>query len=159
MSFHALGAIQEKLGKMDTALENLLQAVTLNPDNRDAWVGLGNVYRKLELVGKAIPAYKRALSLDPEYVQARLNLAAAYRQENEAEAFKKEIAALARLVKDESPLIQAGYYSLSDQPDRALELLDTAIQGNRALIEDIREDPCFEGLKDQERYHELLNLY
>ena len=159
MSFHALGAVQDKLGKLDTALENLLQAVTLNPDNRDAWFCLGNVYRKLELMSKAVPAYKRAVRLDPEFTQARLHLAATYRYENEAQAFKKELAALTRLVRGESPVIQAGYYSLKDQPAKALELLASAVQGNRGLIDTIREDPCFEYLKQHEKFHELINLY
>ncbi len=159
MSFHALGAIQEKLGKLDTALENLLQAVTLNPDNRDAWFDLGNVYRKHELMAKALPAYKRAVGLDPEFVRGRLNLAAMYRHQNEDEAFEKEIAVLGRLVRDEDAYVQACYQSLTDQPERALEILEVVIQENKINIDDIRQDPCFESLKHLDKYHQITNPY
>ena len=159
MSFHALGAIQEKLGKLDTALENLLQAVTLNPDNRDAWFDLGNVYRKHELMAKALPAYKRAVGLDPEFVRGRLNLAAMYRHQNEEESFKKEIAVLGRLVRNESNYVQACYQSLNGHPERALDLLEGVIQENKLNLEDIRQDPCFEPLKKHDKYHQITNPY
>jgi tetratricopeptide (TPR) repeat protein len=65
--YHALGAVQAKLGKHQQSLENRKKALEVNPQNAYAWNGLGNVYHDLRRYDEAIAAYRQALQLDPQF--------------------------------------------------------------------------------------------
>jgi tetratricopeptide (TPR) repeat protein len=64
--YHALGAVQSKLGKHEASLQNRKKALEIDPKNVYAWNGLGVVYRALGRYEEAIQAYRQAIALDPK---------------------------------------------------------------------------------------------
>jgi len=76
----------------------LRQALAINPNHAEAYYNLGRVYLFYpDRVGDAIPLFKRALDLKPDYDDAAINLAAAYiRLGNPAEAARLAAAVIAK---------------------------------------------------------------
>ncbi len=151
-AFHALGAVQVRLGKPENALENLLQAVTLNPDNQRAWYDLGEVYRGQKLLEKAVPAYKRAIGLQPQFVRARLVLAVCLRDLAQDDALQEELQTLKRLVGRESEYFRACYEALAGNHEQAVAYLETSLKKDQATLEMVRREPCFDSLRSDERF-------
>ena len=60
---------------LDEALEAYIQAQQFNGDRPEAQTNLGNLYAVLNQPDKAIAAYREALTLQPRYVPARIQLA------------------------------------------------------------------------------------
>jgi cytochrome c-type biogenesis protein CcmH/NrfG len=56
-----------------------------NPNNKDAWIALGNVQMDAQLFADAIVAYQRALELDPKNVDVRVDMGTCYRGVNQPE--------------------------------------------------------------------------
>jgi len=70
-TFHNMGLAYRQLGDNAEARESFQQAVNLNPDDGESWLGLAITAHKLGDVNEAIPAYSQALrieSLDWGYV-------------------------------------------------------------------------------------------
>lgn len=145
--YFALGAVQERLGKLEAALENLLQSVTLNPGNKDAWFVLGEVYRKQSLHEKAVPAYRRAVELDPKFIRARLSLATCYRFLKQKEEFREEMRVLQRLIAGESEYVRACFEGLTSNTQAVITLLDAAIKNGQTTLEIVNHEPCFEFIR------------
>ena len=69
-----LGAIHLANNKLPEALKELEKATQLNPKQAIAFNLLGVTYRQLGQFEKARAAYESAISLDPNYANATLNL-------------------------------------------------------------------------------------
>jgi tetratricopeptide (TPR) repeat protein len=156
-SFQALGAVQIKLGKPEHALENLLQAVTLNPENQQAWFDLGEIYRGQKLLEKAVPAYKRALGLEPQFALARLGMALCLRELEKEDALKEELRILKRIIVTENEYLQACYAALAGNLDQAVTTLEAALHADQATLEMVRREPCFDLIRTEERFLVLVN--
>src|ERR1700722_3757732 len=79
----------DQLGRQDLNLQAAKEATRLLPQNARAWLRYGLALGRLGRDGGAILAYGRALQLDPNLVNARVNLAYSYKAEGqpqEAEA-------------------------------------------------------------------------
>ncbi len=74
-----LGTIKGMHGSLAESRDLLRRAIDLNPNNALAWAGLGNVAWLQEQHGVAIDSYRRALAIQPSYVEARTNLDAVLR--------------------------------------------------------------------------------
>jgi tetratricopeptide (TPR) repeat protein len=57
-------------------LESLARA---NPNNKDAWITLGNAQMDSQRYAEAIISYQRALDLDPKNVDVRVDMGTCYR--------------------------------------------------------------------------------
>ncbi len=64
----------------EKAVSGLVEFTRENSDNADGFYLLGNAYYSSKQRNKAIPAYLRALELNPRYVKARYNLGYIYAQ-------------------------------------------------------------------------------
>ncbi|KVI06746.1 uncharacterized protein LOC112509023 [Cynara cardunculus var. scolymus] len=60
-----------KRGRVDSAIEDLVESVKLKGDNAKMFRLLGECYEKKEMEEEAIEAYKGALRVDPECIAAR----------------------------------------------------------------------------------------
>ncbi len=76
---------QQQVAVAPTAMkspEELRQLETLakaNPNNKDAWIALGNAQMDSQRYAEAIIAYQRALDLDPKNVDVRVDMGTCYR--------------------------------------------------------------------------------
>ena len=61
------------------AVGHLQKAVTIHPTYKNAWLLLGNAFYYLNNFDQAIPSFKQALVIDPEYADASKNMGLAYR--------------------------------------------------------------------------------
>ena len=71
----SLAIAHHRLGDLEMAEQNLLQALTINPDHPIALNELGIVYRKTARFAAARQQYEAALAVYPGYHYARRNLA------------------------------------------------------------------------------------
>ncbi len=53
-------------GQLDQALEELQGIVEADPQNAQAWMLIGGIYRRYQMWGEAINAYNKAKFIDPE---------------------------------------------------------------------------------------------
>lgn len=91
--YMVLGNINYVHGRLNEALELLLESLKKNPLSPEVHNSLGSVYDDLGKTGQAIESYKTALRLRPEYFQANTNLGVTYERANnlpEAEAALKK---------------------------------------------------------------------
>lgn len=71
---HRRGVLNAQLGRFDTALELLKQAVLLNPQDSFACSNLGNVYKSIGDQSAALTCYQKAVELAPENASVWSNL-------------------------------------------------------------------------------------
>jgi Flp pilus assembly protein TadD len=65
--------------KLDIAIDHLKKAIDIHPQYKNAYLLLGNAHLFKEDFDSAIAYYLHSLKLDPDYQEARNNLAIAYR--------------------------------------------------------------------------------
>ena len=84
------GANALDLGFLSEAVEHLLTASRLDPNNSEIWFNLGKAYARDYLSIQATSAFKRALDLEPDFPQARNNLGNVYLAAGELDKAAKE---------------------------------------------------------------------
>jgi tetratricopeptide (TPR) repeat protein len=91
------------------ALEELSAELQNNPSNPEAEYEVGEAYRKHGDLEQAIPAFRRALNLQPAFVEARIALAKALRQEKQTQ----EALAVLEPARDSTPPNAAVHFLLA----------------------------------------------
>ena len=66
-------------GKSLDELRQLEALAKANPNNKDAWIALGNAQMDSQRYADAILAYQRALEIDPKNVDVRVDMGTCYR--------------------------------------------------------------------------------
>ena len=66
---------EERCGEIAEALKSYQQALKLQPNIKEAYNALGNIYLTTNNIDKAKKNYETALTLDPSYVEPQANLA------------------------------------------------------------------------------------
>lgn len=82
----ALGEVYLNQGQYTAALQELLRAEALDPEDPYTQNSLGMVYAAKGKTDLAITAFKKALALKPDYAPARNNLGSAYLLQNNWDA-------------------------------------------------------------------------
>jgi len=62
-AYNNLGAVLEKMGNYESAVQTLMIGLKLNPQNALGWYNLGVLYDKVKNYEKAIEAYENAIKL------------------------------------------------------------------------------------------------
>ncbi|HEX9202735.1 MAG TPA: tetratricopeptide repeat protein [Vicinamibacteria bacterium] len=86
----AMGLSHLREGRLDMALEDFQKAAKLDPKNPYVMKGLGLAYAAKRKWGDAISAFRKALELNPYYVDVRNDLGTVLIQSGDREAGKKE---------------------------------------------------------------------
>lgn len=68
-------------GNMGKTLEYYVAGLKLYPKHYEAWFNLGNIYAVHEDYSAAVDAYQHAISANPKYVLARMNLGIVYSED------------------------------------------------------------------------------
>lgn len=71
---HDMALIYRLQGKADLALKHYLQLITMGVSSYALMHNIANAYSDLGMLNQAIDYYQRAISLNPEYVDAHINL-------------------------------------------------------------------------------------
>ena len=92
-----LGILYSEYGRLDEAIRQYREAITIEPGNARGYYNLGYVYTQKGLPGEAVAAYEKGLSIDPFDPDAHNNLGALYGQMGRSEEAIAEFEAVVRL--------------------------------------------------------------
>jgi adenylate cyclase len=125
-----LGDAKAAKGDVDGAVQAYQKALVHNPLNPKVHVSLGKIYfGEKGLYFESVNAYKRALDLDPTYLEARMGLAEVY----EDKGLYPEAIAEYRRVVEQDPKNTGALYNLAlvyekVDPKESIELWERYIQ-------------------------------
>jgi tetratricopeptide (TPR) repeat protein len=118
------------------------------------------IYAAQRREAEAVGAYQRVLELDPNYAQAHASLASHYMKMGLEELAQSHIdQALNTEFEEESEYNRACLEAICGHNDRALELLEVALQSKQTYINWAQVDPDLDSLRKDQRFHHLLSTY
>jgi tetratricopeptide (TPR) repeat protein len=112
-----LGTALKTLGRYDEAIEHLNVAADQYPRDRVVLNEIGRVHFFQRRFDEAIAAFKRALAVDPEDLDAHYNLMLAYQGAGDHENAAREQALYSRFKADETAQAITGPYRLKSPED------------------------------------------
>ena len=127
----ALSAVRS--GDIKEGIDKYKQYLDLNPQDYDAWAGLGGAHRRMDNLTAAIESYEKAYEINPKSTYALINvvaLRAARGNEDDREKLKQFIPIAKQLTQEIIDSGEADYWQWYDLA--TLQLLegetDTAIR-------------------------------
>jgi tetratricopeptide (TPR) repeat protein len=128
-----LGIALSAVPKRSEALQELHQAIALQPHSAVAWFSLGNAQARFADLALAQKAYETAVHLDPDFVQARIALALVLAQLKQFSAASENLASVLSKL-GEGPSAAYPHYLLGrvlleqNHPHQALKELGAAVR-------------------------------
>ena len=145
-------------GKYEAALDYFQKATEINPDDPDAWHGLGSCYIGLNQPGDAIEAYHQSIAADPDNADAHFMLAMYYKV---LKQYPQAISALEQVISIDPGNVQArselaGAYGALDQTDAQIDSFKQILK----IAPDHMPTLLMMGqtLRDTGRYDDALDL-
>jgi tetratricopeptide (TPR) repeat protein len=155
-----LGEAYKSAGQYKDAIQSFQKAISLNPTNPMCHYRLGLVYAAEQKEQEAIRSFKKVLELDSKSPQAHASLASQYRKMGrEAKALEHIEKARAMQVEGESDYNHACLEAICGNHDRALELLEVALQSKQTYVTWAQHDPDFHSLHKDHRFQMLLSAH
>jgi tetratricopeptide (TPR) repeat protein len=155
-----LGEAYKSAGQYKDAIFAFQKAISMNPTNTMCYYRLGLVYAAEKKEQEAIRAFKKVLELDPMSPQAHASLASQYRKMGLEEIAQEHIAkARAMQVEGESDYNNACLEAICGNNERALELLEVALQSRQTYVTWAQNDPDFYSLHNDQRFQVLLSAH
>lgn len=141
----------------------------LYPEEPSGWNNLALVYKREGDYKKEEELYRLALALDPNMDHAINNLAVCLAHQGRFDEALVLMEKLETLTPDEpyADLHRAKIYAAMGKQERSYRFLQKSLAGMRKLDtlhniefrQDIRVDPVFEQMREQERFGKLLERY
>lgn len=78
-AWNNLGNLAFSMGRADSGILFIREAVRLNPRYAEAWSNLGSIYGSTGKIGSAVTCFQKAVDINPEYGPAWFNLGYALR--------------------------------------------------------------------------------
>lgn len=127
-AMHLLGLLARQEGNHALAVELIEKAARANPV-APVYYNLGNAYQSLGELGKAINSFRKALSINPNYVAALNNLGIALQRQGDLEGAFNCFQMALSLQPNQAELLSNFGDALrqNNQTDKAVECLKTAI--------------------------------
>lgn len=155
-----LGDAYKALGKYKDAILAFQTAISINSTKPSFYYRLGLIYGIEGREEEAVSAFQRVLELDPNYAQAHASLASHYLKKGLDELAQTHIdKALNTDFEDESEYNRACLEAICGHNDRALELLEVALQSKQTYINWAQIDPDLDSLRKDHRFHHLISTY
>jgi tetratricopeptide (TPR) repeat protein len=155
-AWDALGNKYESAGLHNEAVAAFEKAIALDPQKEAYHYHLGIALAYLEKYKEAIHALQKVIALNPKYMLAHCALAGYYRRlgmETEAQVHVK----LARPgIIGENEYNQACFESISGDADRAIALLEIALEKQQIQPDLVRSDPDLDFIRKDPRFEALL---
>ena len=73
--WNLMGASAAQIGKPDEAVLAFKKAISINPNNAEAYNNLGNALKDQGMLEEAIEAFKQAVSIKPDFAEGYYNMA------------------------------------------------------------------------------------
>lgn len=155
-----LGDAYKALGKYKDAILAFQTAISINSTKPSFYYRLGLIYAIEGREEEAMAAFQRVLELDPNYAQAHASLASHYLRMGLDELAQSHIdKALNTNFEEETEYNRACLEAICGHNDRALELLEVALQAKQTYINWAQVDPDLDSLRKDHRFHHLLSTY
>ena len=162
-----IGASAAQLGKLDEAVLAFQKALSIKPNDAQAYYNMGNALKDQEKLEEAIDAYRKALSIKPDYADAYVNMGNVL---TDQEKLEDAIEAYNGALSNEPDNAEAYYNignALKDQEKlgEAIEAYDKALSVkpdyadahfNLSLIKKYEEDD--DQIIQAQKLYELENL-
>ena len=127
----------EKKAKITEAIGHLNKALEIHPTMKNPYLLMGNGYFYLQDFDKAIDSYNTALKLDPQFKDAKTNLALVYREGGkmvgqQQNNLPKSIEYLSKAIElDPTDVVAMSYlgtaYGMSNQPQKLIDVLTKSL--------------------------------
>jgi tetratricopeptide (TPR) repeat protein len=155
-----LGDAYKSAGMYKDAIKSFQTAISINSTKPSYYYQLGLIYAAERREAEAVGALQRVLELDPNYAQAHASLANHYLKMGLDELAQSHIdKALNMQFEEESEYNRACLEAICGNNDRALELLEVALQSKQTYINWAQVDPDLDSLRKDQRFHHLLSSY
>lgn len=129
LMYSNLGLAFQALGKLDDAVENQQNALSIDPDCAEAYCNLGLAFHAKDKLDVAIASHQRALSIKSNYVEAHYNLGLAFHAQGKLDA---AIESYQRALSIKPDYVEA-HYNLG-LAFHAQGKLDAAIEGYQQAL-------------------------
>jgi len=153
-----LGLAYVKAGRFEEALEQFKKAIALDPNYLRVYGHLGYAYESHKMFPEAITSYKKGVSLAGETLEGQADLARALIEGGE----KKEGLLILRRLESEatrryvSPVDLAGIYTVLGDHEKALTLLESALEQRNGRLLFIHQYHEFDPLRISPRFTRIL---
>jgi tetratricopeptide (TPR) repeat protein len=155
------GKAQRRLKRYEAALESTNKAIQIKPNNFGGWFGRGYALRGLKRFEEALVSYDKAVQIKPDSYYAWNNRAYTLTKIGRYDdAFANFEKALELKPKPNFATLyynKAYYYILQNQIELVIENLKQAIELYPKLKEDLKTDPDFDAIREDERFKQLIN--
>jgi TolB-like protein/DNA-binding winged helix-turn-helix (wHTH) protein/tetratricopeptide (TPR) repeat protein len=152
-----LGLACLKAGRFDEALAQFKKTIALDPNYMRVYVHLGFAYEWRKMFPEAIAAYRKGVSLAGETLEGQVDLARALIEGGER---KEGLSILRRLETEKrryiSPVDLAGVYTVWGDHEKALTLLESALEQRNARLLFIHQYQEFDPLRSSPRFTRIL---
>lgn len=124
------GFVAQQLGNLPAAASAYEQVVAAHPDDWESWNNLGNAREALDDAAGAVKALRKAVELNPQAVQVRLNLALALRMSGDVAQAEIELRQMTADFPHEATPWQYLFGLLKEQSweAEAKEMLEGALE-------------------------------
>jgi tetratricopeptide (TPR) repeat protein len=156
-AWDTLGNMYENIGLHAQAIASFEQAIALAPQKEVYHYHLGIALAYQMQFNQAIQALEKVIALNPRYMLAHCALAGYYRRMGrETEA--REHAQIARSSMEyENEYNQACFESICGDTDRAISLLEIALEKKQIQPGMVRSDPDLDFIRKDARFEALLS--
>lgn len=153
-----LGLAYVKAGRFDEALAQFKKTIALDPNYMRVYLHLGYAYESHEMFPEAIITYRKGVSLAGETLEGQGDLARALIEGGEK---REGLLILGRLQSEAkrryvSPVDLAGVYSVLGDRERALTLLESALEAHNGRLLFIHQYHEFDPLRVSPRFTRIL---
>ena len=153
-----LGLAYLKAGRFDEALAQFKKTIALDPNYMRVYVHLGFAYEWRKMFPEAITAYKKGVSLAGETLEGQADLARALIEGSER---KEGLLILRRLESEKkrryvSPVDLAGIYTVLGDHEKAMTLLENALEQRNGRLLFIHQYHEFDPLRISPRFTRIL---
>ncbi len=156
-AWDALGNIYRTLGCYGEAISAFEQAISLQPSKEEYHYHLGLAHAAQKHNDEAIKAFQQVIELNPEYMLAHGALAGSFRRLGLEDEATEHIRIALPLMQNEKEYNRACFEAICGNVDKAIELLEVALERKQTPLEWVRCDPDLDSVRDDPRFRALVD--
>jgi protein O-GlcNAc transferase len=159
-AWERLGDAYKAAGMYKDAIQAIKTAIANNSTKPSYYYRLGLIYAAERKESDAVQAFEKVLELNPKHALAHASLGGYYRKLGMNELAQTHIKqALSTNFEDENEYNRACLEAICGNNDRAIELLQIALQTKQTYINWAKNDPDLDSLREDHRFKTLLSSY